>query len=163
VVNGATVPRRGPAAVSAASVPTAGAVGSGGFVSTRLPADAGVVVVIVDPVGDDRDLTGLTLGLDGATRAISPDGAAVPPAVVASGPRMCLLYGITPAEGVPAVEVTVGASARWRLAGVLGAPGDVATTAAQLAGSGPANAAAPQIRSPIGSATVSWNVPAEVN
>ena len=112
VVNGVAAPRRGPAAVSAASVPAARAVASGGFVSTRLPADARVVVVIVDPVGDDRDLTGLTLGLDGATRATSPDGAAVPPTVVASGPRMCLLYGITPAKGALAVEVTAGASAQ---------------------------------------------------
>jgi hypothetical protein len=163
VVNGVPAPRRGPAAVGAASVPTATAVTSGGFVATRLPADAGVVVVVVDPVGDDRDLTGLTLGLDGAARATGPDGAAVPPTVIASGPRMCLLYGITPSKGAPAVEVTVGTDARWRLAGVLGGPADVATTAAQLAGSGQAAAAAPLVRSPIGSATVSWNVPAEVS
>jgi hypothetical protein len=163
VVNGAAAARRGPAAVSAASVSAAGATTGAGYVSTWLPADTRLVVVILDPIGDDRDLTGLTLGLDGAARATGPDGAAAPPTVVASGPRMYLLYGITPAQGAPAVEVTVGSGPQWRLAGVLGGPADVPTTAAQLAAHGAAAAAAPLIRSPIGSATVSWNVPAEVS
>jgi hypothetical protein len=175
VVNGAASARRGPAAASAANVPAVGAVTGTGFVTTRLPADIRVVVVSVDPTGDDRDLTGLTLGLDGASRAMGPDGAAVPPTVVTAGARMHLLYAIDPAASVGAglagsktagpagVEVTVGTDVSWRLAGVLGGSADVATVAAQLAAQGAAAAAAALVRAPVGSARVAWNVPSEVS
>ena len=96
VVNGAASARRGPAAVSAATVPAAGAVADGGFVTTLLPADTQVIVVSVDPAGADRDLTGLTLGLDGAARGTAADGTPVPPAVVTAGARMHLLYPVVP-------------------------------------------------------------------
>ncbi len=49
VVNGAASARRGLAAVSAATVPAAGAVAGGGFVTTLLPADTQVIVVSVEP------------------------------------------------------------------------------------------------------------------
>ncbi len=128
VVNGAASARRGPAAVSAATVPVAGAVADGGFVTTLLPADTQVIVVSVDPAGADRDLTGLTLGLDGAARATAADGTPVPPTVVTAGARMHLLYPVVPsAPGASAgasagVEVTVGTDASWRLAGCSAAP-----------------------------------------
>ena len=169
VVNGAASARRGPAAVSAATVPAAGAVADGGFVTTLLPADTQVIVVSVDPAGADRDLTGLTLGLDGAARATAADGMPVPPTVVTAGARMHLLYPVVPSApggpaGAPAgVEVTVGADASWRLAGVLGGPADVATTAARLAAQGAAAVAAPLVRAPAGSARVIWSIPPEVS
>jgi large repetitive protein len=160
VVNGAASARRGPAAVSAATVPAAAAVQDSGFVTTLLPADTRTVVVSVDPAGDDRDLTGLTLGLDGAARAAGADGTPTPPTVVTAGARMHLLYPVVPSAGV---EVTVGTDARWRLAGVLGGPADVATSAAQLAAQGAAAAVAPLVRAPAGSARVMWSIPSEVS
>lgn len=166
VINGAASARRGPAAVSAASVPAAGAVAGPAFTTTQLPADTAVVVVCLEPTGDDRDLTGLTLGLDGASRATGADGAAVPPTLVTAGARMHLLYTITAADAaspLPGVEVTVGTDARWGLVGVLGGPADVATTAIQLGAHGAAAVAAPLIRAPTGSAQVAWSVPPEVS
>jgi len=174
VVNGVPRAKRGPAGVTGAAVSTATvqagvAVADAGFVTTRLPADSAVVVVSVDPAGDDRDLAGLTLGLDGASRPTGPDGAPLPPTVVTAGARMHLVYAVVPAPPPaaanalpPAVEVTVGTSASWRLTGVLGGPADAATTAARIAAQGTAAAAAPLLRAPTGSATVSWHIPAEV-
>jgi hypothetical protein len=153
--------------VSTATVPAGAAAAGAGFVTTRLPADTQVVVVSVDPAGDDRDLTGLTLGLDGASRLTGPDGAALPPTVVTAGARMHLLYGVVPAtagaDPPAAVEVTVGTSASWRLTGLLGGPADPATTAARIAAYGVAAIAAPLLRAPTGSATVSWQIPSEVS
>jgi len=174
VVNGVPRAKRGPAGVTGAAVSTATvqagvAVADAGFVTTRLPADSAVVVVSVDPAGDDRDLAGLTLGLDGASRPTGPDGAPLPPTVVTAGARMHLVYAVVPAPPAaagalpPAVEVTVGTSASWRLTGVLGGPADAATTAARIAAQGTAAAAAPLLRAPTGSATVSWHIPAEVS
>jgi large repetitive protein len=170
LVNGVSSARRGPAAVSVATVAAAGAIGGAGFVSTRLPLSTRVVVVGLDPSGDDRELTGLTLGLDGAARARGADGRPLAPTVVAAESRTYLLYAVAPDPAsatanapVPAVEVTVGTDASWRLAGVLGGPGDVAGTAAQLAAHGAAALAAPLIRAPCGSARVAWDVPAGVS
>jgi hypothetical protein len=162
VVNGVPSARRGAAAVSAATVPAATAVGAG-FVTTRLPADTRVIVVSVDPAGDDRDLTGLTLGLQGAARLTGPDGAQAAPTAVTAGARMHLVYDVVPAAPPTAVEVTVGTSASWRLTGVLGGPADAATTAARIAARGAAAVAAPLLRAPTGSARVSWYVPPEVS
>jgi hypothetical protein len=167
VVNGVPPATRGQATVSTATVPAGAAAAGAGFVTTRLPADTQVVVVSVDPAGDDRDLTGLTLGLDGASRLTGPDGAALPPTVVTAGARMHLLYGVVPAtagaDPPAAVEVTVGTSASWRLTGLLGGPADPATTAARIAAYGVAAIAAPLLRAPTGSATVSWQIPSEVS
>jgi hypothetical protein len=169
VVNGVPRPTRGQAAVSTATVPAATAAAGAGFITTRLPADTQVVVVTVDPAGDDRDLNGLTLGLDGAARQAGPDGAPLPPTVVAAGARMHLLYGVVPATApaaagaAPAIEVTVGTSANWRLTGVLGGSADPATTAARIAAQGAAAIAAPLLRAPTGSAAVSWHIPPEVS
>jgi hypothetical protein len=173
VVTGVPRARRGPAAVSAATVPAGQAAAAPGFTTTRLPADTSVVVVSVDPAGDDHDLTGLTLGLAGANRATGADGAPVPPAVVTAGARMHLIYQVSPADPAtgaaapPAVEVTVGTTAAWRLSGVLGgtagAAGTVAQIAAQIAARGAAATAAPLLRAPTGSATVSWHAPPEVS
>ena len=106
VVNGVPRATRGPAgvngaAVSTATVPAGTAAAGAGFVTTLLPADAAVVVVSVDPAGDDRDLAGLTLGLDGASRPTGPDGAPLPPTVVTAGARMHLLYAVVPAPSRP--------------------------------------------------------------
>ncbi len=93
----------------------------------------------------------------------------VPPTVVTAGARMHLLYPVVPSgpggpAGAPAgVEVTVGSDASWRLAGVLGGPADVATTAARLAAQGAAAVAAPLVRAPAGSARVIWSIPSEVS
>jgi large repetitive protein len=172
VINGVSSARRGPAAVSAATVAAADAIGYGGFVSTRLPASTRVVVVGLDPAGDDHELTGLTLGLDGAARATGADGQPLAPTVVAAESRTYLLYAVQPVSEpalatanapVPAVEVTVGTDANWRLASVLGGPGDVAGTAAQLAAHGAAALLAPLIRAPCGSVWVAWSVPAGVS
>jgi hypothetical protein len=170
VVNGVSSARRGPAAVSAATVAAAGAIGGAGFVSTRLPASTRVVVVGLDPSGDDHELTGLTLGLDGAARVTGADGQPLAPTVVAAESRTYILYAVEPEPAsatanapVPAVEVTVGTDANWRLASLLGGPGDVAGTAAQLAAHGAAALAAPLICAPCGSARVAWSVPAGVS
>ena len=169
VVNGVPSARRGPAGVSTATVQAATAAAGAGFVTTRLPADTQVVVVSVDPAGDDHDLTGLTLGLDGAARQTGPDGAASPPTVVTAGARMHVVYAVVPvvptvgSAAPSAVEVTVGTSVNWRLTGVLGGPADPATTAARIAAQGPAAVAAPLLRAPTGSAMVSWHVPPEVS
>jgi hypothetical protein len=170
VVNGVPAARRGAAVVSTATVPAATAAAAAGFVTTRLPADTQVIVVSVDPAGEDRDLTGLTLGLQGAARLTGPDGEPVAPTVVTAGARMHLLYGVVPAAPAAsagaapaAVEVTVGTSASWRLTGVLGGPADVATTAARIAAQGAAAVVAPLLRAPTGSARVSWHVPPEVS
>jgi hypothetical protein len=162
VVNGVPAARRGAAVVSTATVPAATAAAAAGFVTTRLPADTQVIVVSVDPVADDRDLTGLTLGLQGAARLTGPDGTLAAPTLVTAGARMHLVYGVVPAEQA-AVEVTVGTSANWRLTGVLGGPADAATTAAWIAAQGTAAVAAPLLRAPTGSARISWHVPAEVS
>jgi len=175
VVNGADHARRGPAAVSAATVAAVDAVAGPSVVITELPADTRVVVVAVEPTGGDHDLGGLTLGLAGAARATGADGAPLAPTLVTTGPRMYLLYQLAPLAGAPPapsaaappgvppapVAVTVGTDTRWRLTGVLGGPGDVAGTAADLASRG-MDVAAPLLRAPVGSALVSWTVPPEV-
>lgn len=163
LITGVRHARRGPAAVSAAMVPAAAAVAGSRFTTTRLPADMRVLVIGLDPLGDARDLSGLTLGLDGATRATGVDGAPAAPTVVSAGTRTYLIYAIVPAATTGAVEVTVGTGPSWQLVGVLGAAGDVASTATQLAARGAAALAAPLIRAPVGSARVSWNVPGPGN
>ena len=166
VVTGVPRARRGMAAVSTATVPAAAAAAAAKFVTTRLPSDTAVVVVCADQDGGDSGLAGLTLGLAGAIRRPAPgsqDGGAAPPVLVAAGDRAYLLYDVVPTVKDPAVEVSVGTSAGWRLAGVLGGPGDAATTAAQLAAHGAAALAAPLLRAPTGSATVTWHSQPEVS
>jgi hypothetical protein len=164
VINGVGSARRGPAAVSTATVPALSAMAGAAYATTRLPGQSQVVVVGLDPAGDDSELTGLTFGLSGAARAAGSDGQAVAPAVVVCDARTYLLYAIVPDANAPAIEVTVATDARWRLAAVLGGPADVATTASQLAAQGAAAVTAPLVRDLTGSARVIWRTPAtEVN
>ena len=159
VINGVGSARRGPAAVSTATVPALSAIAAAAYVSTTLPADTQVVIVGLDPAGDDTDLTGLTLGVSGAARTASADGQPVAPTVVVSGARTFLLYAVSPDAQAALVEVTVASDARWRLAAVLGGPADVATTASQLGAQGAAALAAALVRDPTGSARVTWGTP----
>jgi len=143
-----------------AAVPALTATAGAAYLTTRLPADTQVVIVGLDSAGDDADLTGLTLGLSGATRAAGADAAPARPSVVVTDARTFLLYAIAPDANATGVEVTVASDSRWRLAAVLGGPSDLATTAERLAGSGAAALAAPLVRDPTGSARVMWRTPA---
>jgi len=98
------------------------------------------------------DLSGLTIGIDGASRAAGSDGTFTPPMVVAARGRAHLLYDLaaeTPGAGPPGpVTVSVGTSPNWRLAGVMGGTGTAASTATLLAASGVAHLLAPLLRAP---------------
>jgi hypothetical protein len=159
VVNGVGSARRGPAAASTATVSALTATAGGAYLTTRLPADTLVVIVGLDPVGDDPDLTGLTLGVSGAARALGADGELAPPSVVVADARTFLLYALTPDANATGIEVTVASDARWQLAAMLGGQSDLATTAERLAASGAAALAAPLVRDPTGSARVMWRMP----
>jgi hypothetical protein len=159
VLNGVGSARRGPAAASTATVPALTATAGAAYLTTRLPLDTQIVIVGLDPAGDDTDLTGLTLGISGAARAAGADGQPAPPSVVVCDARTFLLYAITPDADATGVEVTVASDVRWRLSAVLGGPADIATTAQGLAASGAAALAAPLVRDPTGSARVTWQTP----
>ncbi len=164
VVSGAAAPRRGSRQVAVGHVPGAAAVSGRGVVTTRLPADTRTVVVTVQP-GPGADLSGLVLGIAGAQRAVSADGAEVAPTLVASGARSHLVYQLTPEPGAASVDVSVGSDLRWRLLGVVGGPDGgadgAATVAQRLAADGAEALVAPLLRAPAGAATVTWSAPAK--
>ena len=130
-------------------------------IRTVLPAGTSVVVVSLDTT-EAADLSGLTVGIDGAARASTGTaGASAAPVVIAARGRTPLLYdlaGPAPAAGQPGpVTVSVGTSPSWRLAGVMGGPGTAATTAPLLAASGAAQLLAPLLQAPTGSAQLNWS------
>jgi len=162
VVAGLRAPRRGDSDAQAGHHLVAAPAAAAPVIRTVLPAGTSVVVVSLDTT-EAADLSGLTIGIDGASRAAGSDGTFTPPVVVAARGRAHLLYdlaGETPGAGPPGpVTVSVGTSPNWRLAGVMGGTGTAASTATLLAASGVAHLLAPLLRAPAGSAQVTWLAP----
>jgi hypothetical protein len=162
VVAGLRAPRRGDRDAQAGHHLVAASAAAAPVVRTVLPAGTSVVVVSLD-TAQAADPSGLTIGIDGASRAAGPDGALTPPVVVAARGRSHLLYDLvaeTPGAGSPGpVTVSIGTSPSWRLAGVMGGTGSAASTAPLLAASGAADLLAPLLHAPAGSAQVSWTAP----
>jgi hypothetical protein len=105
------------------------------LVSTRFAAPVTLVIVALDdPAATDAG-RGLSLALEGATRAIGADGEPVAPTVVVRGQRLLLIYPLVPA-GPGGVAVSVASEAGWHLVGVMAAAADadIDAVAAQLAG-----------------------------
>lgn len=165
VVAGLRAPRRGDRDAQAGHHLVAAAAAAAPVVRTVLPAGTSVVVVSLDTT-QAADPSGLTIGIDGATRAAGPDGSPAPPVAVAARGRAHLLYDLaaeTPGTGSPGlVTVSIGTSPNWRLAGVMGGAGTAASTAPLLAASGAAHLLAPLLHAPAGSARLSWTQEEEV-
>jgi len=94
------------------------------IVSTRLPSDVRSVAIVLEPldrVDDDRaDL--LELGLEGAERALAPDGEPIAPIIIDAGARRMYVYALAAGKRkVDAVEITVATGEHVHLAGVIGA------------------------------------------
>jgi hypothetical protein len=160
VVAGLRPPRRGDRDAQAGHHLVATSAATAPAVRTVLPAGTSVVVVSLD-TAQAADPSGLTIGIDGASRAVGPDGSLTPPVVVAARGRAHLLYDL--ASGTPGtgpVTVSIGSSPNWRLAGVMGGTGTAASTAPLLAASGAAHLLAPLLHAPAGSAQLSWKAPA---
>jgi hypothetical protein len=132
-------------------------------IRTVLPARTSVVVVSLDTT-EAAGLSGLTVGIDGASRAAGTGGAAAAPVVVTARGRAHLLYDLaaeTPGTGRPSpVTVSIGTSPDWRLAGVMGGAGTAASTAPLLAASGAAHLLAPLLQAPTGSSQLRWSAAA---
>jgi hypothetical protein len=163
VVAGLPAPRRSDRNAQAGHSLVAAPAAAAQVVRTVLPAGTSVVVVSLDTTGA-ADVSGLTVGIDGAARASTgTPGALAAPVVVAARGRTHLLYDL--AGGAPAadkpgpVTVSVGTSPSWRLAGVMGGIGTAATTAPLLAASGAAHLLAPLLQAPTGSAQLRWSMP----
>jgi large repetitive protein len=163
VVAGLPAPRRSDRNAQAGHSLVAAPAAAAPVIRTVLPAGTSVVVVSLDTT-EAADLSGLTVGIDGAARASTgTPGALAVPVVVAARGRTHLLYdlaGGAPAAGQPGpVTVSVGTSPSWRLAGVMGGIGTAATTAPLLAASGAAHLLAPLLQAPTGSAQLNWSAP----
>jgi hypothetical protein len=154
VVTGLAAPDRNFRAAEAAWASVAGPAARAIAVTTTLAAATTVVVVSID-AGAGAELTGLSLGLDGATRPTLADGSTAAPTLVAAGGRSHLVYDVVPA-GTGPVVVSVGTGPAWRLAGVLGGPAGAAVTAARLAAGGAGTVAQPLVQGPTGQATIQW-------
>ena len=159
VVAGLRAPRRGDRDAQAGHHLVAASAAAAPVVRTVLPAGTSVVVVSLD-TAQAADPSGLTIGIDGASRAADPDGAPAPPVVVAARGRAHLLYDLAaqaPGDGSPGpVTVSIGTSPNWRLAGVMGGTATGASTAPLLAASGAAHLLAPLLHAPAGAAQLSW-------
>jgi hypothetical protein len=99
-------------------------IAASAIVNTRFTAAASTVAIVLDePVGTTapRDLS---LTLEGADRAMGPDGAPRLPTVVSVGQRSVLIYAIVPdiatRRGAVGITVSVARQDGVRLAGVLG-------------------------------------------
>jgi hypothetical protein len=163
VVAGLPAPRRSDRNAQAGHGLVGAAAAAALVIRTVLPAGTSVMVVSLDTT-EAADLSGLTVGIDGAARASTgTTGASAAPIVIAARGRTHLLYdlvGPASAAGQPApVTVSVGTSPSWRLAGVMGGPGTAATTAPLLAASGAAHLLAPLLQAPTGSAQLNWSAP----
>ena len=162
VVAGLRAPRRGDRDAQAGHHLVAASAAAAPVVRTVLPAGTSVVVVSLD-TAQAADPSGLTIGIDGASRAAGPDGAPAPPVVVAARGRAHLLYDLAaqaPGDGSPGpVTVSIGTSPNWRLAGVMGGTATAASTAPLLAASGAAHLLAPLLHAPAGAAQLSWTPP----
>jgi hypothetical protein len=92
-------------------------INSADRVTTRLPADTEVVVVVLDaaPGTDPSDLP--PISIDGVAPTTSPT-------VVAAGHRLHLIYTVAPTDRQNR-KVQVDAGEDWHLAGVLGGRGEV--------------------------------------
>jgi hypothetical protein len=82
-----------------------------------------IAIFLDDPAGSGAP-RGLSLALDGADRAVGPDGQPVPPMVVVTGNRSVLIYSIIPAHmptGALAGPITVSVTSQdgWHVAGVM--------------------------------------------
>jgi len=163
VVTGLPAPRRGHRDAQAAHHLVAGPAAAAAVIRTVLPAPTSVVVVSLDTAGA-ADLSGLTIGIDGPPRAAGPGGAPAAPVVVTARGRTHLLYDLAAdrltTRHPPPVTVTIGTSAGWRVAGVMGGAGTAASIAPLLAAAGAAALLAPLLRAPAGSAQLRWSVPA---
>ena len=93
VVAGLRAPRRGDRDAQAGHHLVAASAAAAPVVRTVLPAGTSVVVVSLD-TAQAADPSGLTIGIDGASRAAGPDGAPAPPVVVAPPP--CGYYPYPP-------------------------------------------------------------------
>jgi hypothetical protein len=163
VVAGLPAPRRGDRDAQAGHHLVAAPAAAAPVIRTVLPAGTSLVVVSLDTT-EEADLSGLTIGIVGASRASGPDGAVTAPVVVSARGRAYLLYDLTaatPGSGQAApVTVSVGTSPSWRLAGVMGGTASAASTAPLLAASGAAHLLAPLLQAPTGSVRLRWSAPA---
>lgn len=164
VVAGLPAPRRGDRDAQAGHHLVAAPAAAAPVIRTVLPGGTSLVVVSLDTT-EEADLSGLTVGIDGASRPAAPDGAVAAPVVVSARGRAHLLYDVAPpapGTGQPApVTVSVGTAPTWRLAGVLGGTGTAASTAPLLAAGGTAHLLAPLLQAPAGSAQLRWAMPAQ--
>ena len=163
IVAGLPAPRQSDRNAQAGHSLVAAPAAAAPVIRTVLPGGTSVLVVSLDTT-EAADLSGLTVGIDGAARASTgTPGTVAAPVVVAARGRTHLLYDLAdgaPAGGQPGpVTVSVGTSPDWRLAGVMGGVGTAATTAALLAASGAAHLLAPLLRAPTGSAELNWSAP----
>jgi hypothetical protein len=162
VITGLLAPRRGHRSAQAGHLLVAGPAAAAQVIRTALPAGTSVVVVSLD-AAEAADLSGLTIGIDGASRMTGPDGTPVPPVVVSARGRTHLVYdlvsnAVTNRSPGP-VGVTIGTDPQWRVVGVMGGVGTAASTASLLAASGAAHLLAPLLRAPTGSAQLRWSGP----
>jgi hypothetical protein len=169
VITGLAAPRRHQARAEAGHQLVAGLARAAQVVRTLLPAATTVVVVSVDAV-PGAGVTGLTLGLDGASRAQVAAGTPTPPVVVSANGRTHLLYDVVPvvpAGGVaagaalapPTVSVTVGTNPSWNVSGVMGGTTSAAALGIRLAATGAGDLLAPLVNAPTGSAQVRFAPP----
>jgi hypothetical protein len=126
VSSGGRVPSRRDAQVRLGWVAPDVVIGGASAVLTRFAGPADLVAVAMEGgAGDD-----LALGLDGARRAVGPDGDPAPPLLVADGPRAVAVFAVTPllVERRPRpLVVTVASGPTRRLVGVAAARGVEAT------------------------------------
>ena len=158
VVTGIAPPRRGHRNAQAGHQLVAVPAGTSQVISTTLPQATSVVVISLD-TADAADLSGLTIGIAGGSRATGADGTPTPPQIVSARGRSHLVYDVSP-DAVArnsSLVVTVGSDPTWRVVGVMGGPGTAASTASLLAATGAAHLLAPLLHAPTGSAQVRWS------
>jgi hypothetical protein len=122
-----------------------------------------IAIVIDDPQGADTE-RGLSLAIDGADRALGPDGKAVPPTVVVAGNRSVLIYSLSaPAAGIPPVPgpitISVASQSNWHVAGVMATADLPAALADRVTRFGLDAIVQPLVSSHGGSVQLQWFVP----
>jgi hypothetical protein len=139
--------------VSTAVVRASEAVFGRASVTTRLPAGARTLLIVLETAEDPDDaLSGITLGLRGASRTPAP------PRVVVSGTRVHGLFDLRPETAARrGLEVTIASQERWRLAGVLAAAQGGEDTAYQLMTRGLEGIVAEQEASGTGTSELRWS------
>jgi hypothetical protein len=156
VITGLAAPRRGHRNAEAAHHLVATPASDSPVVRTTLPPITSVIVVSLD-AGSAADLSGLTVGITGATRPLDGDGNPAPPIVVTAHGRTHLAYDVEPSANQQPVVVSIGTDSDWSLVGVMGGVTSAAAIANLLATGGAAGLLAPLLQAPTGQAQVRWS------